>query len=69
VTANTEFLGFVFPLTLATELPVGGLLTPLSVPFAMGSGPFGPGSTEIGGLIPGLLSAGPELAAEITPTG
>jgi hypothetical protein len=35
----------------------------------VGAGPFAPGSTEIGGLIPGLLSFGPELAAAITPIG
>jgi hypothetical protein len=70
VTANLTFDGMNFgSLALATELPVGGLLTPLSVPFGVGAGPFAAGSTEIGGLIPGLLSFGPELAAAITPIG
>ncbi|OIN81956.1 PE family protein [Mycobacterium malmoense] len=67
VIANVAGLGF--SLSLATELPVGGLLTPLSTPFVVGGGPFAAGSTQIGGLIPGLLSIGPELAADITPIG
>jgi hypothetical protein len=48
------------------ELPLGGLLTPLSpVVLGGGGGPL-PG-TPIGGFIPGLLSFGSELAAAITP--
>jgi hypothetical protein len=70
VTANAVlFPGVSIPIALTTELPVGGLLAPLSTPFIMGGGPFNPGSTQIGGLIPGLLSFGPELAAAITPIG
>jgi|GEM_PF-612272 len=57
------------------QIPLGGILTPLSIPPAFAFNPsfpgeivplmFGPGSTEIGGLIPGLLSFGPELAQAI----
>jgi hypothetical protein len=58
------------------QIPLGGVLTPLSIPLGsaslMGSSPvpltFGAGSSGIGGLIPGLLSFGPALAAAITPT-
>jgi hypothetical protein len=55
----------VLPVPIALELPLGGLLTPLSAPIADGS-PL-TGSTEIGGLIPGLQSIGSQLAADITP--
>jgi PE family len=55
------------------QIPLGGILTPLSYPpvFTSFFGPpnpfpIGPGSTEFGGLIPGLLSFGPELAQAIT---
>jgi hypothetical protein len=55
-------------LTTSAQLPVGGLLTPLSeVVLSGGLGPI-PG-TPIGGFIPGLLSFGSELAAAITPLG
>lgn len=47
------------------ELPLGGLLTPLSPVVDNVLGPL-PG-TQIGGLIPGLLSFGSQLAAAITP--
>jgi hypothetical protein len=57
------------------QIPLGGILTPLSIPPGFIFSPddpgvivpimFGPGSTEIGGLIPGLLSFGPELAQAI----
>jgi hypothetical protein len=68
LTATATFEGLSFPLTASAELPVGGLLTPLSPVFL--SGGLGPvGGTQIGGLIPGLLSFGPELAAAITPIG
>jgi hypothetical protein len=52
-------------LTSTAELPLGGLLTPLSPVVDSVLGPL-PG-TQIGGLIPGLLSFGPELAAAIAP--
>jgi PE family len=59
------------------QIPLGGILTPLSLPLVsaefagLGGGapvwfPAGSGSTEFGGLIPGLLSFGPELAQAIT---
>ncbi len=56
-------------LASVAALPVGGLLTPLSpiVLTGNGGGPL-PG-TQIGGIIPGLLSFGSELAAAITPLG
>jgi hypothetical protein len=37
----------------------------LGIPFPIN---FVPGSTDFGGIVPGLLSLGPELAAAITPT-
>jgi hypothetical protein len=52
-------------LTTTAELPLGGLLTPLSPVVLAVGGPV-PG-TPIGGLIPGLLSFGSELAGAITP--
>jgi hypothetical protein len=72
--------GLSFQVT--TQVPLGGILTPLSVPLsselllidgipAPPASPFAPlasGSSEIGGLIPGLLSAGSQLASVITPT-
>jgi hypothetical protein len=45
---------------------LGGLLAPLSQ-IQSNVGPFG--GSEFGGLIPGLLSFGPELAALINPLG
>lgn len=54
-------------LTTSAELPVGGLLTPLS-PVVLNPGGAILG-TQIGGLIPGLLSFGSQLAAAITPLG
>ena len=72
-------LAFLAPDIFSTvQIPLGGILTPLSIPPGFLFSPddpgvivpltFGPGSTGIGGLIPGLLSFGPELAAAITPT-
>ena len=64
----TVTVGGIPLLTLdsVAELPLGGLLTPLSpVVLGGGGGPL-PG-TPIGGFIPGLLSFGSELAAAITP--
>src|ERR1700677_553256 len=72
--------GLSFEVT--TQVPLGGVLTPLSVPLSSElllidgipqppAGPFmplNPPSSEIGGLIPGLLSAGAQLAQVITPT-
>jgi PE family len=72
--------GLSFQVT--TQVPLGGILTPLSVPLsselllvdgipAPPASPFAPlasGSSEIGGLIPGLLSADAQLASVITPT-
>ncbi len=56
----------VLDLTATAELPLGGLLTPLS-PVVLGGG-LGPvPGTPIGGFIPGLLSFGSQLAAAITP--
>ncbi len=52
---------------MAASLPLGGLLTPLSPVISDILGPL-PG-TQIGGLIPGLLSFESELASAITPTG
>ena len=53
-------------LNSVAEVPLGGLLTPLSpIQLGGGGGPL-PG-TQIGGLIPGLLSFGSQLAAVITP--
>ncbi|ORV82718.1 hypothetical protein AWC11_02260 [Mycobacterium interjectum] len=53
-------------LTATAELPLGGLLTPLS-PVTLGGGLGVVPGTPIGGLIPGLLSFGSQLAAAITP--
>jgi hypothetical protein len=69
----TNVLGVI---EATVQIPLGGILTPLSIPPGSASiegGPpvsltFGAGSSGIGGLIPGLLSFGPELAAAITPT-
>jgi hypothetical protein len=62
------------PVTTTTEIPLGGLLTPVSLPTLNvnfeGSilPPLQvPGSSEIGGLIPGLQNIGSQLAADITP--
>jgi hypothetical protein len=65
-----------FPATASTQIPLGGLLTPLSLPVqgvdAPGLGVHAvgfqvPGSTEVGGLIPGLQSIASQLATGITP--
>jgi hypothetical protein len=66
----------VIPATATTQIPIGGLLTPLSLPTQganiplLGLDTVGqvPGSTEVGGLIPGLQSISAQLAADITPT-
>jgi hypothetical protein len=54
-------------------LPLGGILTPLAFPQGIAE-LFGieipltvSGGTPVGGLIPGLLSFGPQLAKDITP--
>jgi PE family len=52
-------------LTETSQIPLGGLLTPLSNVVLTQGGPL-PG-TELGGFIPGLLSFESELAAAITP--
>jgi PE family len=60
------------------QIPLGGVLTPLSLPLDAGlegvgmppTGPFTPllpPSTELGGLIPGLQSINAQLAPLITP--
>jgi hypothetical protein len=62
--------------TASTQLPIGGLLTPLSLPtqgasvpgFIDVTGAQNPGSSMVGGLIPGLQSVSAQLAADITPT-
>jgi len=53
-------------LNSVAEIPLGGLLTPLS-PIVLGGGGGPLPGTQIGGLIPGLLSFGSQLAAAITP--
>ncbi|WP_082974732.1 PE family protein [Mycobacterium sp. 1245805.9] len=55
----------VLAIPSVAEIPLGGLLTPLSPVVDNVLGPL-PG-TQIGGLIPGLLSFGSQLAAVITP--
>jgi hypothetical protein len=70
---NAVIEGFI-PATASTQLPIGGLLTPLSLPtqgvttsvVAPEVGQV-PGSTEVGGLIPGLQSIASQLATGITP--
>jgi hypothetical protein len=66
----------LIPATASTQIPLGGLLTPLSLPTQGASIPLlgnldtvaqVPGSTEVGGLIPGLQSIASQLAAGITP--
>jgi len=64
-----------FPATASTQLPIGGLLTPLSLPTQGASVPIlgvdtvaqVPGATGVGGLIPGLQSVASQLATGITP--
>ncbi|MEE6180052.1 PE family protein, partial [Mycobacterium sp. 050134] len=59
-------------LTSAVEIPFGGILTPLAMPTLVISyqGTSSPlpflGGTGVGGLIPGLLGFGPQLASAIT---
>src|SRR5262249_51981231 len=53
-------------ITSTATLPLGGLIAPLSPVVDNVLGPLQ--GTQIGGLIPGLLSFGPVLAAAITPT-
>jgi len=66
LTTNITIGGFPLgSLTSSAELPVGGLLTPLS-PVVLNPGGAILG-TQIGGFIPGLLSFGSQLAAAITP--
>ncbi|MCV7102685.1 PE family protein [Mycobacterium palustre] len=60
-------------LTSMVEIPFGGILTPLALPTLLINilGDTTPlpllGGTGIGGLIPGLLGLGPQLAGAITP--
>ena len=59
-----------FPITTLSsvaELPLGGLLTPLSPVILAGPGGGPLPGTPIGGIIPGWLSFGQQLAAAITP--
>jgi PE family len=65
---TTVTVGGIPPLDLTStaELPLGGLLTPLS-PVVLGGGGGAIPGTPIGGFIPGLLSFGSELAAAIAP--
>ncbi|OBF21841.1 hypothetical protein A5725_12965 [Mycobacterium kubicae] len=65
LTINVTAGGFpVTALTSTAELPLGGLLTPLS-PINLGGG-LGPvPGTQIGGIIPGFLSFGSQLAQAI----
>jgi hypothetical protein len=65
--------GIDIPAISTVTLPLGGILTPLSFPTATAQalGVTLPvtitGGTPIGGLIPGLLSIGSQLAQAITP--
>ncbi|OBJ60604.1 PE family protein [Mycobacterium sp. 1423905.2] len=65
LTINVTAGGFpVTALSSTAELPLGGLLTPLS-PIVLGGG-LGPvPGTQIGGIIPGFLSFGSQLAQAI----
>ncbi|OBG30740.1 hypothetical protein A5673_01170 [Mycobacterium sp. E3198] len=58
----------LFGFTSLTEIPFGGILTPVSIPhvFLDGFQLEIPNGTGIGGLIPGLLSFGPQLAQAIS---
>ena len=67
VTVNFTGAGFPIDITTNAELPLGGLLTPLS-PVILGGGVGPIPGTPIGGFIPGLQSIGSQLAAAITPT-
>jgi hypothetical protein len=63
------------PATATTQIPLGGLLTPLSPPTQGVNAPSegidvvlqNPNSTAVGGLIPGLQSISAQMAADITP--
>ncbi|MCV7442546.1 PE family protein [Mycobacterium paraense] len=68
VTVNFTDAGFPLGITTTAELPLGGLLTPLS-PVVLAGGLGTVPGTPIGGIIPGLLSFGSQLAAAITPLG
>lgn len=73
--ALVDLLGTGTPLPSTTEIQLGGILAPLSLPQVfVNAGPGFEhlqlelsGDTEIGGLIPGLLSFGTQLAQAITP--
>ncbi|MEE6180050.1 PE family protein, partial [Mycobacterium sp. 050134] len=64
----------LFGLTSVLQIPLGGILTPTELPtLFLGNtgGPLTPvrftgGGTGIGGIIPGLIGLGPQLAAAIT---
>jgi PE family len=75
VTLPPASFGDLLPgVTSTTIIPLGGILTPLSLPLLFlnsGGESFQltlAGGTGIGGIIPGLLSAGEQLAGAITPT-
>lgn len=73
--ALVDLLGTGTPLPSTTEIQLGGILAPLSLPQVfVNAGPGFEhlqlelsGDTEIGGLIPGLLTFGNQLAQAITP--
>ncbi|OBI78117.1 hypothetical protein A9X01_27580 [Mycobacterium asiaticum] len=73
--AQVDLLGTGTPLPSTTEIQLGGILAPLSLPQVfVNAGPgfehlqlMLSGDTEIGGLIPGLLNFGTQLAQAITP--
>jgi hypothetical protein len=64
----------VVPVVSTVQIPLGGLLTPLSFPLTEASIAGGPptpvtivGGTPVGGLIPAMLSVDSQLAQAITP--
>ncbi|ORA11700.1 PE family protein [Mycobacterium asiaticum] len=74
--ALVDLLGTGTPLPSTTDIQLGGILAPLSLPQVfVNAGPGFEhlqlelsGDTEIGGLIPGVLTFGTQLAQAITPT-
>jgi hypothetical protein len=71
---NASIDGGAITATASTQLPIGGLLTPLSLPtqgvISTAAAPEvgqNPGSTMVGGLIPGLLSIDAQLAVGRRP--
>ena len=69
VTLPTASLAGFPQFSAITQIPFGGILTPVSIPhvFLMGNLLQIHKGTGIGGLIPGLLGFGPQLAQAITP--